>query len=395
MYSGTSFVLLLAVTRSVDETQAGIYSLTFSVAQLLLSIGRYGMRPFQATDIHEKYSFGEYLLSRVITCISMMLGAIIYGLLFGFEAYKFEVLFWICLLKMTDAIEDIFHGRQQQQDRLDVAGKLLTVRTLFTIALFALTIGWAKDILIASRITASSSLVFVLFINLLGVRQENKASLSLQGKRILSLLKECASLFVAMFLIQYIYNIPKIAIDAYLPIEIQTYYNILFMISFVISMCSEFLFRPLLLQVAREWDVNNAKRVLHTVLQMLAVMGVAGIILELFGAGIALKLLSCIYNIELEVYTVEFRVLLCGGIISAAVYFLYNVLTAIRGEKIILISYVSSAIVATVLPFVLVNKAGMLGACVAYVISMSFLLAGLFGGFLYRYLQKVKKKVAE
>ncbi len=59
--SVVSIILLLFVTRIAGTEDAGIFSLGFSTAQMMLCIGNYGMRNFQSTDIKDKYAFGTYL----------------------------------------------------------------------------------------------------------------------------------------------------------------------------------------------------------------------------------------------------------------------------------------------------------------------------------------------
>ena len=78
-YSASSFLYLLVVTRICGVELAGFFSLSYATAQLLLQIGRYGMRTFQATDLKQKFLFGEYGISRVISCSLMLLLGIIYS----------------------------------------------------------------------------------------------------------------------------------------------------------------------------------------------------------------------------------------------------------------------------------------------------------------------------
>ena len=79
--SVVSMFLLLVVTRVSGVVDAGIFSLGFSTSQMMLTIGNYGMRNYQATDIENKYSFGIYRSSRIITNI-LMLGATVVFVLF-------------------------------------------------------------------------------------------------------------------------------------------------------------------------------------------------------------------------------------------------------------------------------------------------------------------------
>ena len=70
--SVVSMFLLWIVTMINGVSDAGIFSLAFSTSQMMLTIGNYGMRNYQATDIRNKYSTGVYLSSRIFTNAIMM-----------------------------------------------------------------------------------------------------------------------------------------------------------------------------------------------------------------------------------------------------------------------------------------------------------------------------------
>ena len=50
-------VLTIVLTRVNGLEDAGIYSIAFAVANLLLYLGQYGFRRFQSSDVTERYSF--------------------------------------------------------------------------------------------------------------------------------------------------------------------------------------------------------------------------------------------------------------------------------------------------------------------------------------------------
>lgn len=101
-YSGSSFLYLLVVTRVCGAQLAGFYSLSYATAQLLLQVGRYGVRTYQATDLEHKYIFSEYKVSRIITCALMMLFGIIYSS-FSFKGEYIIISTFIIMMKMIDA----------------------------------------------------------------------------------------------------------------------------------------------------------------------------------------------------------------------------------------------------------------------------------------------------
>ena len=71
-YSGSSFLYLLVVTRICGATLAGFFSLSYATAQLLLQVGRYGVRTYQATDLNQKYSFSELYTALSISAASIL-----------------------------------------------------------------------------------------------------------------------------------------------------------------------------------------------------------------------------------------------------------------------------------------------------------------------------------
>ena len=65
--AAASVILLMAVTRSCGAAVGGVFSIAFAIAQLMLTIGGYEMRPYQSTDVTEQFSFRHYFTSRLFT----------------------------------------------------------------------------------------------------------------------------------------------------------------------------------------------------------------------------------------------------------------------------------------------------------------------------------------
>ena len=108
-YSLSSFLYLMVVTRVCGVEPAGFFSLSYATAQLLLTLGRYGMRTYQATDLRRKYLFSEYGVSRILTCGLMLIFGIIYSA-FSFSGEYIVISIFIIIMKMVDAVEDVYHG---------------------------------------------------------------------------------------------------------------------------------------------------------------------------------------------------------------------------------------------------------------------------------------------
>ena len=73
-----SVIILMVLTRSLDMEYAGIFTIAWAIANLVITIGKYGVRNYQVTDVNEKYSFNDYFSNRVIVSILMIIFTCIY-----------------------------------------------------------------------------------------------------------------------------------------------------------------------------------------------------------------------------------------------------------------------------------------------------------------------------
>ena len=139
-----SVIMLMILTRTVGLAEAGVFTIAYANASLFLNIGKYGMRNFQVSDVYGQFSFIEYLRSRWMTTLLMIIVSIAYivhsSLVNNYSFEKSMVIIWMCLFKIADAIEDVYYGMYQQKGRLDIAAKAMTLRMFFTIIIFGIGI---------------------------------------------------------------------------------------------------------------------------------------------------------------------------------------------------------------------------------------------------------------
>lgn len=386
-YSASSFYYLMLVTRICGVTNGGIFALAFATAQLLLTFGRYGMRTYQATDVKTNYTFTEYGGSRIITCVGMVIFAWIYSVAAGYSLYKIQIFVWVTALKMIDAVEDVFHGELQRRHQVALMGKMLAARNLFSCVVFGAAIIVSRDLKITCIVTVVLSLIFALVINRSAVFHTCGKQKGLRIQSLGKLFVICFPIFISTFLSLYLYNIPKYAIDRYMTEDIQTYYSILFMPSFIITLFSEIITKPVLTDISVSWE-KDGEAFCKSVRRIYLLIAGGTVAVVLGGHFIGRWILEIFYGVSLEKYKTHFIILLLGGGISAAVYISYNILIAIRFEKSIIVVYLTAAAVATPATYFLVRKMGMMGAAWSYLVTC-LLLEIIFGSIL---LWKIKEK---
>ncbi|MCI8469182.1 MAG: lipopolysaccharide biosynthesis protein [Eggerthellaceae bacterium] len=373
-----SVVLLILVTQILGAYDGGVFSIAFAVAQQFQIMGHYEMRPYQATDVSERFSFGVYLASRVITCSLMMVCVVLYSIQSNGLSFEAVLLALLASLRFFDAFEDVFHGMLQQKGRLDLAGKAFFGRVCAMLISFALALVVSHNLLVACVVSLIASLVAFVLLNLPAARERVSLKPEFDAKAIGRLLIACLPLFLGSFLLMYVVNAPRYGIEEALSKEYQTYYSILFMPAMVINLLSGFAFKPLLNTLASLW-VEGRRSAFYGILVkgVLLVLGITAVTL-LVGFWLGIPVLSFLYGVDLSDYRPELMVLLVGGGFNAAAVIAYYGLVTMRCQRSVLVGYAVTACVAFVAMGPVINTWGLWGASLLYTCLMALLAMTLF-----------------
>ena len=379
----SSVVLLIVVSRIMGAYVGGIYSFAYAMAQQWQTVGAYDMRTYQVTDVGEVYSFGTYYASRILTCTVMLVGAVVFAFLHGGPWQEICLLILVAGIKLFDAAEDVFHGMFQQHDRLDWAGQALFFRTLVTTVVFVGVLYVVKDILLACMVAIVASAIALYACNIPRAKTMTALRPNFQKKPLWGLLKACFPLFLASFLLLYLYNAPKYSIERFLSKEYQTYYSALFMPASVINLFGGFAFKPLLTTLAKSWRDRQHKRFTGILLKGMGLCVGITVFVEAAAYFLGAPVLSWLYGISLHEYRTELLVLLAGGGISALNIILYNGLTVMRRQKAVLWAYAITVVLSFLFSDLAVRQMGITGAVVLYLGLMAAMFLLLTAATLY------------
>ncbi len=389
--AGASVILLLFVTRLCGTSEAGVFSLGFSTAQMLLPIGQYGMRNYQASDILGKYEQKDYIASRIITNIIMMAGAVCFVIIRGYYLGKALILIVLCLLKVTDAFDDVYGGYYQLNNRLDIAGKMQFTRIFLYCVAFVAALAFSGNVLFACWVAVAVSAAALISIVSMVKKLFPEVKPVFRAEKLKRLLKDCLPLCAGAFLVLYMGNSPKYAIDAYMASEYQAIYNYLFMPCYVISLLMTFVLQPLILKMSKLLlgrDRKGFGKICAAIMGIAVVLSVFIIIIgHLFGCSV----LGWLYGVDLEGYVYPFTVLLFGGAGYALSIILQTILTIMRHQYVILLGYALSSVIVTVFSVLWVRSSGINGAAYAYVTASAVLFLTLLISFFAVYKKEWSK----
>ena len=234
--SATSFLLMIYVTRILGVDEAGVFSISYSVGQLMLSIGWFGTRQFQVSDVNEEFKFSDYLSLKLLTSIVMIVGCIIYSFILHFNTYKLIVTFLYCLFLICDVFADLFSARFQQVDKLFLSGISYIIRILGYNLVILISLLCFKNLIFSIILAMLYSTLELILFDVQLIKKISCVNVQFRIEKIISLIKNCFPLFISSFLTTFIVNVPKNAIELYFDASVQTYYNIILMPSYIINL---------------------------------------------------------------------------------------------------------------------------------------------------------------
>lgn len=376
--TGQSILLLMVISRIDPVSDAGIFTIGYAVANLMVMVGRYGIRQFQSSDLKEVYSFKEYNTTRIVSCIAMLIacgGYVLFCCLTEtYTVYKGCSVFLICLARMIDAYEDVIHGFFQQHGYLETASKIQTIRFIAYMIMFGTTYLITENLIYAGTFGVAVSLLFAVFLNGIAYKNLKISPGRIRKKNIWKLFQEGFPLFVSVFLSTYLGNAPKYAIDKVLSDEIQAQFNYIFMPVFVITLLSMFIYQPMVVRYANYWMEKELTDFVKEIKkQSVFLGGLEGIALvAAFILGI--PVLSMVFAVDLSGYRFELLVLIIGGGMLAYVNYFTMIITIMRAQKVLFAGYIVAAAVFFLCSKMVVRMLGIPGLCVLYAVTM-FLLA--------------------
>ncbi|RHU41235.1 lipopolysaccharide biosynthesis protein [Blautia sp. TF11-31AT] len=377
-----SVVVLMLATRLLTKDDTDIFSLAWSISQLMVTIATFQIRVYQATDIKENFSFKQYCMFRIITIIIMLVCSAGYIYAQGYSGYKSKIVLIICIYRAIDSLEDVYEGWFQQKERLDLAGKALTYRIILAVIIFGILLLFMKNLMYACwGLVVAYAVSFIVF----DVRYKKRLSFLHSSQKkdghiiwIWKLFKEGFPLFLNAFIMMSITNTPKMVIDTatgngLVESGSQTIFNILFMPASVLTL-AYIVFRPLITQMAIVWEQKNFSKFLKILGKILVCLLGMAILLIIGSALLGIPVLSIIYGIDLKSYKAHLLIIILGGCCYTFAAVLDNALVVIRKQYLLIVSYAVSWIYIKAMMKYFVNSWKMFGASVGYTTTMLIFL---------------------
>lgn len=382
LYAFASMALTMAVVQIVGDEKGGIFTFAFTAfGQQMFTVAYFGIRPYQITDVENRYTFGDYLRLRVVTSGAALAIGIGFVLVNGYTAEKAWVVFLMVCYKVIDGFADTYEAEFQRSGRLYLTGKSNTFRTLLSVGSFIAALLATRHLVWASAVAVAAQVAGVLIFDVAVIGSLPNIDWNWDKHACQDLARSCVLLFFSVFLDFYIFSAAKYAIDGNLDNAAQAVYGAIFMPTSVINLVAGFVIRPYLTKLSLYWEMRDFRKFggiigrIFLVILGLTVLAVGG------AALLGIPVISLLYgNLReaLAACRLPLVLIILGGGFNAWMNLFYYTLVIMKRQRQIFSGYVLVCLVAVVLSPLFVRHGGILGGAVSYLILM-VLLAGYFG----------------
>lgn len=368
---GVLFPLLTIVATQLSGAEnAGMFSMAFTTATLLMYLGNYGVRTFQVSDLEETESFAAYQIHRIITCAAMLVAGWVYIKARGYEGDMATMCEAVFVYRMVDALADVYEGRLQQMDKLYLSGVSMGIRSVAALVVFTVLLFITGSLVTASIAMAIVGVASLIVVTIPLALFETPKTRRPQFIEVKELFQECFPAFAGLILYALIDNAPKYAMEGALSYDNQTYFNAIYFGANGVLMAGGLIYKPQLVRLANIWaDPAKRPRFDLIVVGLIAAFAVVAGVFWVFMATIGVPLNGILYATDFEQFRTASYLMVAAGGLAASIDFLFQTLTVLRHQELATRIYLVGFVVAFVLGYLLVNTMGFDGAVYAYLIS--------------------------
>lgn len=383
-FNSLFFMILITRINSMDD--AGIFTLSFSIACLVYYIGTYAGRVYQVTNVNDSITDSDFIIHRAITCVMMIFISLMYCFISGYSLYKFTVVILLCIYKSLEAFSDVLYGVVQKNNNLYQVGISLTIKSVFALILFVVVDIVTRNIIYSILFAILAWILVIVLYDFKNVNYVSKFKLHFNISSLRDIFKNGFFVFIINFLSSYIVNAPKYALDGRASNELQAIFGIILMPATLISLGVQYFIQPFLEQLTSSFKNNDKKAFNKVVIKLLFITSGLGVICLIGAYILGIPVLSLVYGLELSAYLFELEIIIFGSILFALSLILSSALITVRYNFIQFIVFVITSVFGFFISIILITRFSIDGAAYAY--SCIMLLEFFLYGFIYLMLQK-------
>lgn len=359
---------------------AGILSIAMSVSAIFQTVGLFGIRSYQVSDIEGKYSDSCYMGLRFLTCGASLLLCLFFSACLGYRGGQFLAILLFMLFRLSDTYSDVLHGIAQKNGRLYLGGISFCLKGFGLLMGFLIAYFLTKSLNIGLFFMSSVSVAITLFYDLPMARRLSVFKLTNPIAECTKLALETLPLCVYLFLSSTIVTLPKLFLEAELGELILGVYSSIYAPAMLLQAASAYLYTPFVTSFAQYWDQNDRRsfeKLLYRMLLLILILSLAVLIVAQFLGEWALVL---VFGEQIRDYVYLLNPILIVSTSVSCLGLLGVVTIVLRKFKWLLGGYGAGFLLCLILTSPAIGMFGVNGASYSLVLSTVVSCIILFAG---------------
>ena len=352
--------MTVVVTRLAGFDSAGTFLLAIAFSNIFAFIGMFGVRGYMICDVHEKFSNGEYVASRIVSVGFSLMPFAVLLFMRGYDRTTTLSCIALMLFKSLEGFSDVFLGVMQRSNRFAWLAVSYTLKGFVSLAVFTALLLAGQSLFVAILGMSAAYLPVLLFYDAVRLRPLGTFSLSFGNLRPLFI--ACFPLMLNSLLLAILIYLPRESIGRILGETNVGYYGSLAMVIVIFavlagSVCSGI--NPSMSRMLAIGDSVALKKLLSTV--FVCFVAASGAIL-LLGKILGLWVFGMLFGKEILPYMYLLTPVLINSILLMCVTFFDGLFIALEQRTLLLLCNVLGTAFCWFSVSPLTQEHGMYGA---------------------------------
>ncbi|MDR3364257.1 MAG: oligosaccharide flippase family protein [Clostridiales Family XIII bacterium] len=371
-----SLLLLIVVTRINGIADSGIFNLCFMAAVLFYTIGMYGGRIYQVSDVAGEYESKNYVFLKGFTSLAMLVAVSVFVFVNGYTPDRVALIFSLAFYKITDALADPLYGIMQKNAHLYFAGVSMALKAGIGFGSFIIVDLVFGSVYYASFCLLAANVLFMIVWDIPKIRrfERLKNILSVNLAPTLSLLRKSAWIFAFSLMSMLFTYVPRHFADIFLTPEELGFFGIIIMPASMLSLFVVFIIQPKLVDLSHMFAEGRFAELDRKVTKMISLAVCFGVVAALAMWLVGVPVLSFIFGQDMALYRIPLTLAVVGGTVNTATLIWSNILSVMRRFTAQLFCYLPGVIALMLFCYFLTGPYGVLGGIFAFVFANAVLM---------------------
>lgn len=385
IYAASQWGILVVLAKLGSPEMVGQFTLGLAVTAPIILFANLQLRQIQTTDVHQKYSFGDYFGLRLICAGLSMLIIVAISLTAGYRWETSLVILVIGFAKVLESISDVFHGLFQYHERMDRIAVSLMIKGPLSLLMLAICTWLTGNVLGGTIGLAAIWAVVLIFYDIpsgmaiLRAHSQTEPSARLNHNHLfqprfdLIALRNLVGLSLplgfVMMLISLNVNIPRYFIEHHLGERELGIFSALSYLMVAGNIVVGALGQSATPRLAKYYATGKKQDFQSLLLKLLIIGTVIGGVSVVIAAIVGKEVLTILYRPEYAKQGYLFLLLMVAAGIGYVNSFLGYAMTAAHYFRVQMPLLIVATGISTLVCFLLIPSQGLVGAAIAAIFS--------------------------